>query len=41
MWASYQLGRFYLFGIEGIQKDKEKAMKFLRQHRTIAKEGKM
>ena len=29
MQASYQLGRFYLFEIEGIQKDKEKAMKFL------------
>lgn len=29
MWASYQLGRLYLFGTEDIQKDKEKAMKYL------------
>ncbi len=29
MWASYQLGKLYLFGIEDIQKDKEKAMKYL------------
>ena len=29
MWSSYQLGRLYLFGTEDIQKDKEKAMKYL------------
>ena len=29
MQASYQLGRLYLFGVEGFEKDKEKAMKFL------------
>lgn len=29
MWASYQLGRLYLFGTEDIQKYKEKAMKYL------------
>ena len=25
MWSSYQLGRLYLFGAEGLEKDKEKA----------------
>ena len=29
MWASYQLGRLYLFGADSLEKDKEKAMKFL------------
>ena len=29
MWASYQLGRLYLFGIDGLEKDKEKAMQYL------------
>ena len=29
MQSSYQLGRLYLFGIEEIQKDKEKAMRYL------------
>lgn len=31
MWASYQLGRIYLFGAENLEKDKEKAMHFLNQ----------
>lgn len=29
MWASYQLGRLYILGADGLEKDKEKAMKFL------------
>ena len=29
MWASYQLGRLYLFGTYGLKKEKEKAMQFL------------
>ncbi len=29
MWASYQLGRFYLFGIQGVEKNKGKAVKWL------------
>lgn len=29
MQASYQLGRLYLFGIDGLEKNKEKAMRFL------------
>lgn len=29
MWASYQLGRLYLFGTDGLENDKEKAMQFL------------
>ena len=29
MWSSYQLGRLYLFGTDGLKKDNEKAMKFL------------
>lgn len=29
MWVSYQLGRLYLFGADSLEKDKEKAMKFL------------
>lgn len=28
-WSSYQLGRLYLFGAEGIEKDKEKATQWL------------
>lgn len=29
MWSSYQLGRLYLFGTEGLEKDKEKATQWL------------
>ena len=29
MWSSYQLGRLYLFGAEGLQKDTEKAVEWL------------
>jgi len=29
MWASYQFGRLYLFGTDGLKKDNEKAMRFL------------
>lgn len=29
MQASYQLGRLYFFGIDGLEKDKEKAMEYL------------
>lgn len=29
MWSSYQLGRLYLFGTEGLEKDKEKAIEWL------------
>ena len=29
MWASYQLGRLYLFGADGLENDKEKAIQFL------------
>ena len=29
MWSSYQLGRLYFFGVDGLEKDKEKAMEFL------------
>ena len=29
MWSSYQLGRLYLFGAKGIEKDKEKAVEWL------------
>lgn len=29
MQASYQLGRFYFFGIDGLEKNKEKAMNYL------------
>lgn len=29
IWASYQLGRLYLFGTDDIQKNKEKAMQYL------------
>ena len=29
MWASYQLGRLYLFGADDLEKDKEKAMQYL------------
>lgn len=29
MWASYQLGRLYFFGADGLEKDKEKAMQYL------------
>ena len=29
MWASYQLGRLYLFGAEDLEKNKEKAMQYL------------
>ena len=29
MWSSYQLGRLYFFGADGLEKDKEKAMEFL------------
>ena len=29
IWASYQLGRLYLFGTDGLEKDKEKAMQYL------------
>lgn len=29
MWSGYQLGRLYLFGVEDLEKDKEKAMKYL------------
>ncbi len=28
MWASYQLGRIYFFGVDDLEKDKEKAMQF-------------
>lgn len=31
MWSSYQLGRLYLFGTDGLEKYKEKAMQFLNQ----------
>ncbi len=31
MWSSYQLGRLYLFGTDGLEKDQEKAMHFLNQ----------
>lgn len=27
-WSSYQLGRLYLFGAEGLEKDKEKAIQW-------------
>ena len=29
MWSTYQLGRLYLFGAEGVEKDKEKAVEWL------------
>lgn len=29
MWSSYQLGRLYLFGADGLEKDKEKAIYYL------------
>ena len=29
MWASYQLGRLYFFGADGLERNKEKAMEFL------------
>lgn len=29
MWPSYQLGRLYFFGADGLEKDKEKAMQYL------------
>ena len=29
MWSSYQLGRLYLFGAEGLEKDKTKAVEWL------------
>ena len=29
MWSSYQLGRLYLLGSDGLEKDKEKAMHYL------------
>ena len=31
MWSGYQLGRLYLFGADGLEKDQEKAMHFLNQ----------
>lgn len=31
MWASYRLGRIYLFGIDNIEPDKAKAMKWLKK----------
>ena len=31
MWSTYQLGRLYLFGADGLEKDQEKAMHFLNQ----------
>ena len=36
MWASYQLGRLYLFGADGLKNDKEKAMQYLN---LSAKQG--
>lgn len=29
MWASYQLGKLYLFGTDELKKEKEKAMQYL------------
>ena len=29
MWSTYQLGRLYLFGAEGLQKNKEQAVEWL------------
>lgn len=29
MWSSYQLGKLYFFGADGLEKNKEKAMEFL------------
>ncbi len=29
MWSSYQLGRLYFFGTDGLEKNKEKAIEFL------------
>ncbi len=29
MWSSYHLGRLYFFGVDGLEKDKEKAMQYL------------
>lgn len=29
VWSSYQLGRLYFFGADGLENDKEKAMKYL------------
>lgn len=29
MWSSYQLGSLYFFGTDSLEKDKEKAMRFL------------
>lgn len=31
MWSSYQLGRLYLFGAEGLEKDKEKAVEWFNK----------
>ena len=31
MWSSYQLGRLYLFGAEGLEKDKTKAVEWLKK----------
>ena len=31
MWASYWLGRIYLFGTDGVASDREKAYKWLHQ----------
>ena len=36
MWSTYQLGRLYLFGAEGVEKDKEKAAQWLT---TSANDG--
>ena len=36
MWASYQLGRLYFFGADGLKKDKEKALQYLN---LSAKQG--
>ena len=41
MWSSYQLGRLYLFGAEGLEKDKTKAVEWLtksankKTHRVV------
>ena len=29
MWSSYQLGRLYFFGVDGLENDKEKALQYL------------
>ena len=38
MWASYWLGRIYLFGKDGIAPDKEKAMEWLTKSATDGNE---